>query len=257
MAEIPEPDKFDPMVEPWWTLAMAAAWIIWRRPNAVRQAWPKYRNEVEKPIDEPIRGADLFQARIEGKQTAFGPVSDHNRGHLPEVTLFDVLVAYDQDTSLMTGEQARLEMWRRLGAGELPAVGIPQGSIKQVSIRASEWVELDHFDNEKWQVDDIGTNYSEIRLYSKVRVRSACVVELWPPADAVNVHDSLKKSVIRAAIKELRVPDLDAMTQKERESRIIDAVKKNSGLTVTDRYIRVIWKEEKSAIAREGTTRCS
>ena len=39
-----EPDKahYDPMREPWWTLAMAAAWIIWRTPDAVREVWPDY-----------------------------------------------------------------------------------------------------------------------------------------------------------------------------------------------------------------------
>jgi hypothetical protein len=42
LAVAPDPEKFDPSAEAWWTLAMTAAWIIWRTPDAVREAWQTY-----------------------------------------------------------------------------------------------------------------------------------------------------------------------------------------------------------------------
>jgi hypothetical protein len=41
----PDIDRFDPFEEPYWTTAMAVAWIIWGTKDAVRQHWDKYRNE--------------------------------------------------------------------------------------------------------------------------------------------------------------------------------------------------------------------
>src|SRR5579871_4524907 len=44
----PDPTRFAPMNEVWWTLGMAAAWIIWRTPTAVRNVWSEYRREVRE-----------------------------------------------------------------------------------------------------------------------------------------------------------------------------------------------------------------
>jgi hypothetical protein len=39
----PDPTNFDPMREPQWTLPMAAAWFLWRSPDAVRDYWDDFR----------------------------------------------------------------------------------------------------------------------------------------------------------------------------------------------------------------------
>ena len=41
----PDPARFDPMTEPHWTLPMAAAWIIERSGEKVREQWDIYRSE--------------------------------------------------------------------------------------------------------------------------------------------------------------------------------------------------------------------
>jgi hypothetical protein len=41
---LPDPRRFDPMIEPWWTLPMTAEWIISRLQDDVRSAWPKKRS---------------------------------------------------------------------------------------------------------------------------------------------------------------------------------------------------------------------
>lgn len=45
-AHAPAQAEFDPMTQPWWTLGMGVAWIIWRTPTAVRRVWSEYRREV-------------------------------------------------------------------------------------------------------------------------------------------------------------------------------------------------------------------
>src|SRR5690606_16231477 len=42
-ARVPAPDDFDPMAEANWTLSMAVSWIAHRTAEAVREAWPAYR----------------------------------------------------------------------------------------------------------------------------------------------------------------------------------------------------------------------
>jgi hypothetical protein len=54
----PDPSTFDPMLEAEWTLPMAAAWFIWRSPDAVRDQWNLAREGWRKwtRIQKP-RGA--------------------------------------------------------------------------------------------------------------------------------------------------------------------------------------------------------
>src|ERR1700722_4247291 len=44
-ASTPDAARWEPMTEPDWTLAMTAAWIMWRTPEAVRENWNAYRTE--------------------------------------------------------------------------------------------------------------------------------------------------------------------------------------------------------------------
>jgi hypothetical protein len=45
LAPQPDPANFNPMGETWWTLPMALAWIAWRSPREVLEAWDPYRTE--------------------------------------------------------------------------------------------------------------------------------------------------------------------------------------------------------------------
>ena len=51
----PDPSRFDPMTESEWTLPMAAAWFIWRSPDAVRDQWNPARNGWQKWVRVPKR----------------------------------------------------------------------------------------------------------------------------------------------------------------------------------------------------------
>ena len=41
----PDPAKFDPLRETYWTLGMAAAWVLWRTRDAVREEWDDFVSE--------------------------------------------------------------------------------------------------------------------------------------------------------------------------------------------------------------------
>lgn len=77
----PDPLDFDPMKERFWTPAMAAAWIAYRTPNAVRENWDVYRLKCAHWIYSDARksaacsGFDLF---------SFGPAT-LRRLHLAEI----------------------------------------------------------------------------------------------------------------------------------------------------------------------------
>jgi hypothetical protein len=45
LAAEPDPNDYDPMREPFWTLPMAVAWIAYRTQDAVRNWWNEYRKE--------------------------------------------------------------------------------------------------------------------------------------------------------------------------------------------------------------------
>jgi hypothetical protein len=91
------------MSKPWWTLGMAAAWIIWRTPTAVRHVWSEYRREVTAWRDLSYRrdesgwgyeypvavgdGGELGENSTSGTVI----VKEYHLERLSELSLFDVL----------------------------------------------------------------------------------------------------------------------------------------------------------------------
>jgi hypothetical protein len=114
LARRPDSDAFDPMKEPWWTLPMAAAWVIWRTPAAVRRVWQAYRSEVREwcgpvyyrvfaaPDDEVgFRGPtgylgyriQISESESKSSPTTRGTrvIKEYRLSRLKELTLFDVV----------------------------------------------------------------------------------------------------------------------------------------------------------------------
>lgn len=67
LAFAPDTAGFDLVAEPWWTLPMVAAWIIWRTPHAVTRVWPDYRRKVRKWI-----GPQQIEVWDEGSDRSWG-----------------------------------------------------------------------------------------------------------------------------------------------------------------------------------------
>lgn len=196
-AHTPDLAQFNPMSEPWWTLGMAAAWIIWRTPTAVRRVWSDYRREVTA-----WRGP--FYVRHHESGWGYGyPVAVRDDGKpnedpLPDtvitaeyqlerqsdLSLFDVLAREsfrhpEDDEPMIDGVTAKGEIWRALQSGQLVAEGIPAASGERRTIRDAEWVDLDYFDQPGWLSDAIGVNLEKRERYRSVRVRSNDVTRLW------------------------------------------------------------------------------
>ena len=193
-ARTPDPAKLNPMTESWWTLAMAAAWIIWRTPTAVRRVWHEYRREKIE-----WRGPFCYHAKAYGYRQQI-PVDENGRPidrSLPEkeivkeyhldllrdLTLFDVFAreAYrlvEDGQVVVEGTSAQKELWRALQSGKLVAVGIRPGTSERCPISDLEWVDLDYFEHSNWPSDAIGTNLEKQERYRAVRVRSDDVIRL-------------------------------------------------------------------------------
>ncbi|GLS18763.1 hypothetical protein GCM10007874_17800 [Labrys miyagiensis] len=163
----PDEGTMDPLAVSKWSLPMVAAWIIWRKPEAVRAAWPKYLRE----------GND-------GNHDFFFPTSN------ARVSLFDVLEGPAKSSrrdALMQGAAAQRELWRHLDNNELTAVGIPAGENESRAIRklddSSEWTEGDdplfYFDREGWPVDAIGRQFDNQPRYTQVRLQRDDVLRIW------------------------------------------------------------------------------
>jgi hypothetical protein len=113
LASKPDSALFDPMSEPFWSLPMAVAWIMWRTSDAVREYWDDYRCDCY--VWKENRGADGHIAKgwhIE----RLGPSS------IPIVRRD----ASKQDPEQVTidANGAIADLWRRQRAGKMIANGI-------------------------------------------------------------------------------------------------------------------------------------
>jgi hypothetical protein len=189
-AHTPEPAEFNPMSQPWWTLGMAAAWIIWRTPTAVRHVWSEYRREVTAwrgPFSyrryENGWGYGCTAATRDGGEPSENSipgtviVKEYYLERLSELSLFDVLARAasrlpEDGVVVVEGSAAKNELWRSLQSGNLVAEGIPTDGSERRIVRDAEWVDLDYFDQPGWPSDAVGVNLEKRERYRSVRVRS-------------------------------------------------------------------------------------
>ena len=201
----PDPNQYDPMAEVWWTLAMALAWIIFRTPHAVREAWWAYRGEFR-----------IWSGLVETEVM--------RDGHHEICLGYELLRSYDlsvgevsrqyfyhrvNDNEVMVGEDALSSLWRNLESGQLLAEGVRDGEAR-APIRDAEWIDLRAFRLEGWPADSIGADEETPRFFA-VRVRSAKVLEFWPSSTLVEAivgpdrrsARQERRAQIRGAYKEL------------------------------------------------------
>jgi hypothetical protein len=197
LAHIPDPAKFNPMSEPRWTLAMAAAWVIWRTPTAVRRVWFDYRREgtawrgpfyVRRHdsgwgYDYPVAVGDDGKPR-ENTEPGTVIASGYYLERQSDLSLFDVLAREahrlpEDGVSTMDGVAAKSEIWRALQSGQLMAEGIPLDASERRAIRDAEWIDLDYFEQAGWPADATGVGAERSERYRSVRVRSDDVTRLW------------------------------------------------------------------------------
>lgn len=129
----PPLDQFDPMKIPRWTLHMAVAWIMWGRPDEVREWWDAYRekctewkwHDVEQGENEPVA---MRTAEI-------GPVSPASLDRMSKC-----LGMARQAPLVPLGEAIGL-LTEKLRAGDVHAAG--RLGERRDDIRSDEWDELE------------------------------------------------------------------------------------------------------------------
>ena len=130
----PDPAQFDPMRQPWWTLAMAVAWISRRTTVAVRDCMPEYV-------------AGFLDWAGTGRYVIGNPPREHWGFELKQrdpPSLFKLMLgeAFDEGEScVLTLKESRLELRQALAGAKVTASACQQGGIQRSRIDALEWID--------------------------------------------------------------------------------------------------------------------
>ena len=193
-ASMPDENAFDPMAEPYWSLGMTAAWILWRTASSVRNYWNVYRTECwEWRAQEAVYS--------DGRRERGWKIDQRE-----PVSLFDTLneaTRKHPDPSMVASPTAcRGELWLRLRAGELTATGIAHGRKERVVIPKHDWIDLDHFEPDCDDPDAIGVFPEDQPRYFNVQVPKAEVVARWKPLPPVlpPTQENLRRVAERSAL---------------------------------------------------------
>ena len=165
LARVPDPDSYNPMVETWWTLVMAVAWIAWRSPGKVCEFWDAYRREcwdwhycgVREEPDTPVQDTWFLKRRE------------------PATLSRLVLEGISEDVNA--------KLWKALCDNVMQATGMerPNGE-ERVLIPDHEWCDLVPFQR-KGCTDLLarkGQSVSGASGYNDVMVLRQSVMALWP-----------------------------------------------------------------------------
>jgi hypothetical protein len=139
LARKPKESDFDPMSEPRWSLAMAMAWIVWRRPRLVLAFWDKYRLEC---WDWHSHHVETYARRVyhlvQRRPATLGMLESDS-----EVRAEETFVK-----NQMSRETAKAALWRALQEGTLQATGINFDTGRRVLIPDLEWHDLEYFEED-------------------------------------------------------------------------------------------------------------
>lgn len=188
LADSPNPDDYEAKLEPWWTLPMVIAWIVWRDTKQVVEFY------------DPFRAQCFDWYRRKWRVGFSGPIYD---GHFLEqrrpATLFAVKMSkwYDEASGEQSSDTANTtdaeeELLRALKEGRLTATAIPRDGQKRQAIPAHEWNDLKLFEENGRDIakrGPFGDGYSEILIESK------SAMARWPKRPLVKVAYSLPETI--------------------------------------------------------------
>jgi hypothetical protein len=172
LAPSPDPNGYDPMQEPFWTLPMAVVWIAYRMQDAVRSWWNEYRKEC---WDWHFR------------EWRVGPDAPIHQGYFleqrPNATLVRLQMgdAKRDQADLMSVAEAIDVLWLAFQDGSLKVTGIDEDTGRRVPIPAAHWYDLTWFEENGRDVIHAdprrGRNTAR---YCEVLVPAEAVRERWP-----------------------------------------------------------------------------
>ena len=231
LTQKPDPGKFDPMAEIWWTLAMALAWVMWRNPDDVREAWNEYRLDVtywspckyQVPAKPGATGLLAEWKIIEGHE-----LKDWGESCYSAVYLLEAYRIAKGRQSVVRAEAAQKEIWRQLQKGEL-VVEARRDQGERAPIRKAEWIDL--YINFAWPDNAVGMRDEGLPRYFDCRVEVARMVALWPTNGAPGLgppkpDQSSIRVAIAGAIGEIWPTGIPAgLANKKRDAKINEYLK--------------------------------
>jgi hypothetical protein len=178
----PDPNDFDPMNEPNWTLPMAVAWIAYRTKEAVREWWDEYRTKCWKWSelgprnrgDNPARAGYCLEPReranldrLHFEELAGDFFEDEENDESPEMSISDAI----------------RDLMITLEIPSLPATGVNASTGLRETIPAELWQDLDFTVVNKRDI--VQTVNEEGRGYARYGHVTVARDAMWQPAFAV------------------------------------------------------------------------
>jgi hypothetical protein len=188
LSSSPDPNDYDPMREPFWTLPMAVAWIAYRAQDAVRSWWDEYRKEC---WDWHFR------------EWRVGTDGHVHRGHFLEQRSNATLVrlqmvdAKRDQADLVSVAEAIDVLWLAFRDGSLEVTGIDEDTGRRAPIPAEHWYDLTWFEENGRDV---------IHADPRRGRNTARYCDVLVPAEAVRERWR-SRSMPELALPELMKPD--------------------------------------------------
>jgi hypothetical protein len=171
----PDPDQFDPLIAPLWTLPMTVAWIVYRSRDQVRELMEDYRSR---------RLVWRYERRFtsDGREEEVLDLLSPKRS-----TIYDMVKAWENAASPLAkaGRLACGELWEALKARSPGAQGVKSGERAHAAIPDASWETLTWIRPETSIPDDaVAYPGDTTAAYREVRVRSNEVIARWPALHA-------------------------------------------------------------------------
>jgi hypothetical protein len=166
----PDPAGFDPMQEPFWSLAMVVVWIMLRTKDAVRDVWDEYRTKFDdwehRPSPEGlVEPAITMEKRKPANVSGLYLLEIVDSGAPPVVPVAD----------------ASRDLWRALQSGLIAASGISGASGIREPITPVTWCDLHRFVGRDYRDYLMTDRYGLAGLrYDELRFPSHQVHTVWP-----------------------------------------------------------------------------
>jgi hypothetical protein len=163
----PDPADYDPMREPYWSAAMAVAWIAWRTSERVRDNWDDYFKQT--------MGFREYEVNVQGKLKTVYQLEQRTRRTLLWLQLCEACGDFDKIPMMLTIHDSCAELVRALRSGDIAATG-KQANGPRIPIPDYEWNDLDLTGdelNDAW----IGGG----RAYTGLAIKRTDILKTWPP----------------------------------------------------------------------------
>ncbi|TPO13708.1 hypothetical protein [Mesorhizobium sp. B1-1-5] len=184
----------DPMEEPWWSMEMAIAWIVWRQTEGVQSAWTAFRSKCRRwsrfegevlDIDFLDAGADDVGASrnqhdeiivLDGHPWIPPSLSANQRvrgwklTELKSASLDDLDVEWRKEKwknlrgPLMDSAAGKNELWIKLAASDLVASAFDLNISEIVDIPSKSWPHLEYGGSGVLGFHDQPGRYQDVRL---------------------------------------------------------------------------------------------